>query len=256
MKSVRNAFATLELVASEQPVGVSELARQLGLPKSTVQRAVTTLAELGWIRADSANGVTRWVLTPRALTVGSAVVTGAGFRDVALPVMQELGAKTQETIHLTVPDEEGYVVLIEKVSSTRSVQAVTSVGGRAPIHATSSGLAILAHRPEADIDEMLSGSLESWTELTEVDPGRIRQELERIRERGWAVNPGWWRRDVAAVGAAIVDRQGFSIGAISISTPADRLTPDLHEPYGELVVEAARTIRSMTIASGRPETLR
>lgn len=166
--------------------------------------------------------------------------------------MQELGAKTEETIHLTVPDEDGYVVLIEKVSSTRSVQAVTSVGGRAPIHATSSGLAILAHRPQAEIDQWLSGSLERWTELTEVDPSRIREELARIRERGWAINPGWWRRDVAAVGAAIVDQQGLSIGAVSISTPADRLAPELHEPYGRLVVEAASTIHSFAVSSGRP----
>lgn len=241
MKSVRTAFAVLEAVSDHQPAGVSELARQLELPKSTVQRALRTLADIHWVRATGDERATRWVLTTRALTIGAAVARDAGFRAIAMPIMQQLGTETGETIHLTVP-EDGDVVLIDKVSSTHPVQTVSWVGGRAPIHATASGLAMLSRMPAHEVDRLLAPPLERWTELTQTDPAALRTEVERVRDRGWATNPGWWRVDVAAIGAAVVDRAGRVVGAISISTPAHRLGVDLHAPYGRLVRDAADRI--------------
>jgi IclR family transcriptional regulator, acetate operon repressor len=241
MKSVRTAFAVLEAVSDHQPAGVSELARHLDLPKSTVQRALQTLAEIHWVRATGDERATRWVLTTRALTIGSAVARDAGFRAIAMPVMQQLGSETGETIHLTVP-EDGDVVLIDKVSSTHPVPTVSWVGGRAPIHATASGLAMLSRMPAHEVDHLLAPPLDRWTELTQTDPAELRAELERVRDRGWAMNPGWWRVDVAAIGATVVDRAGRVVGAISISTPAHRLSVERHAPYGRLVCEAADRI--------------
>lgn len=243
MKSVRTAFAVLETVSEQQPVGVSELARALDLPKSTVQRSLQTLADIDWVRPIGGDRSTRWALTTKALTVGSAVARDAGLRAHAMPAMQQLGAATGETIHLTVPDG-GYVVLIEKVSSTHPVQTVSWVGGRAPIHATASGLAMLSRMPAAEVDQLLQPPLERWTDLTETDPAWIRDELETVRSRGWASNPGWWRVDVAAIGAAVVDRAGRVVGALSISAPAHRLTADLREVYGEQVRSAAARVGS------------
>ncbi|MEU1166916.1 helix-turn-helix domain-containing protein, partial [Streptomyces sp. NPDC005921] len=114
MRSVTTALQVLEAVAVNQPVGLSALARALGLPKTTVQRSLTTLADSGWIEQQASTG--RWQVGVRAFVVGSAVSARGGLRSIALPMMRELGVEVGETVHLMVPTGRE-VVLVERVDS-------------------------------------------------------------------------------------------------------------------------------------------
>lgn len=234
VKAVRNAFAVLEAVAEHQPVGVSDLARGLGLPKSTVQRAVNVLRELGWIRPNDGGVQTKWVLTTRALTVGGSVARNADLRAAALPAMQQLAQRTGETIHLTIPDGP-FVVLIDKIDSVHAVRDVSWVGGRAPIHASASGKAMLAALPRAQVEAMFADGLERYTDRTITDMQSLLVELEKTSSRGFAINTGEWREDVAATGVALLDRDHRPVGALTISAPATRLSQELHNQHGELL---------------------
>src|ERR1700746_2108386 len=99
MSSVQTALRVLEAVSERQPAGVSDIARQLDIPKTSAQRALTALRAAGWIRPASEQQPTRWVLTPRALIVGSRA--GGEMRLTALvrPLMERLHVDTRETIH-------------------------------------------------------------------------------------------------------------------------------------------------------------
>lgn len=244
MQSVRVAFTVLEAVAEDGPVGVSELSRRLGTPKSTVQRSLNVLSDLGWIRPATREDGRRWTITTKALTIGGHVAEVDGLRYAALPVMQDLGRRTEETIHLTIPEGRA-VVLVDKVDSTLPVRTVSWIGGRAPIHASASGKAILAAMPDEDVRARLGDDLESYTELTVVSLSALLDELIEIRARGYAVNPGQWRSDVAAVGAAILDRNGRPLASLSVSTPASRLSEERSRAYGELVAEGVRHVSSV-----------
>ncbi|MGD9923752.1 MAG: helix-turn-helix domain-containing protein, partial [Pseudorhodoplanes sp.] len=101
MRSVLVAFEILEAIAERQPVGVGEIARALELPKSTVQRALLTLAQGGWIRSTHGE-VTRWRLTTKPLVVGMRAAGLDGVRDAALPVMHRIRAEVNETTNLTL----------------------------------------------------------------------------------------------------------------------------------------------------------
>jgi IclR family acetate operon transcriptional repressor len=103
MRNVLNTLRVLEEVATRQPVGVGELARVLDMPKSSVQRALHTLNSAGWIRPATGE-ITRWAATTKALDVGRHASGGLGLRDAAMPVMEDLRRRTEETIHLTVPE--------------------------------------------------------------------------------------------------------------------------------------------------------
>src|SRR5690606_38322126 len=115
-----------------QPVGVSELARLLGVPKSTVQRALMTLAEAGWI-SGSGNETTKWRLTTKVLRIAGRAGGESGLRVTALAVMEELHAATEESIHLTVPEGD-HVVRIDRIDSTRPVRTYLPLGLVAPLH--------------------------------------------------------------------------------------------------------------------------
>ena len=234
MQVVHNALAVLEEIARRQPVTLAELHRVLGLPKTTVHRALATLAEAGWARSSEDR---RWSIAPRAAVLGARASSAGGLRELALPVMEALRDACGEAVHLTVPDGDA-VVLIERIDSPRAVRTYNPVGSRAPLHASANGKAILAHLPEADRQAYLAGDIATYTRRTLSSPRRLRAELARVRRQGWARNRGEYVPDVAAVAAPIFSRDGRPIAAMSISAPADRL-PEAKVPRAARLVGAA-----------------
>ena len=240
MRSVRTALRVLEGVADHQPAGVGELSRTLGLPKSSVQRALQTLGAAGWIRP-APGQVTRWVLTSRARRVGRLAAEENSIREAALGAMEHLRAETGETVHLMVPDGPR-AVLIERLETSNPVRIVLALGSSAPLHGSSNGKAILARLPTDEAEAILNGELPRYTDNTIVDREQLAAELAEIRRRGYATNNGEWRADIAAVAAAIVGPDGRPVASLSVSTPISRMPPDLPSRYGALVSAAARQV--------------
>jgi DNA-binding IclR family transcriptional regulator len=249
MRTVLAAFRVLEEVAYAQPAGVGELSRRLGMPKSSVQRALQTLWTAGWIYPDGGE-TTRWVLAPHALHIGQRAVVDIDVRDAALPVMRELRRETGETAHLMVLRGD-HAVLIEKVETEHPVRAVIELGGAVPLHGSSNGKAMLAHRTPEEVRSIVGDRLERHTERTIVDWEEFLAELERVRERGFATNVGEWRSDISAVASPIFDQGGVASASLSVSAPGSRMSDRLRESYGALVREAARRV-SATLGYRRP----
>ena len=249
MRTVLSAFRVLEEVAFTQPAGVGELARKLRMPKTTVQRALQTLWTAGWICPDGAE-TTRWVLTTRALHIGQHAVADLSVRDAALPIMRELRKETGETAHLMVL-ESGRAVLIEKVETEHPIRAVITLGSAVPLHGSSNGKAMLAHRTEDEIRALVGDKLVRHTGTTIVDWDEFLADLAAVRERGYATNVGEWRTDIAAVASPIFDHDGQPSASLSISTPSSRMPEDVRERYGALVTEAAQRA-SATLGYRRP----
>jgi IclR family acetate operon transcriptional repressor len=241
MQSVARSLRVLESVAAHQPVGVAELSRRLELPKSTVQRSLVTLAEAGWLEPVEGE-FTRWALGPAARQLARSNNREINLREAALGPMQELRDETNETIHLGVPDGLSWVVLVERMDSTQAVRTFNELGTRTPMHATSTGLSMLAHFSESRVAAVIAGGLTSYSSTTITDPDELLTELRRIRKRGYAINLRQYRPQVAAVGAAILDRNGDPIAGMCISMPDSRYQRRLTPHWGELVSKAAADI--------------
>lgn len=241
MGSVLGTLRVLEEVAQRHPIGVSELARLTGMPKSTVQRCLVTLREAGWLRVVDTERA-RWGVTSKALMVGLAAAGNDGLKEIAEPVLEELCNATEETIHLVIRDGSSLTVVMRK-DSLQAVRTFVEVGTRAPIHATSSGVAILARlRPER-VDEILAATLDRSTGNTMVTHTELLAEIDRTRERGYSINEAsWWRQGVSAIGAAIVSPAGKPIAAIAVSVPTSRFSMDDAPRLGELAMKSANSI--------------
>ncbi len=239
MGSVTTALRVLEAVSELQPVGVSEVARHLRLPKSSAQRALGALAAEGWIRPLGDARATRWALTPRALVVGSRAGGELRLPGVARPAMESLHAQTRETIHLLVREGDD-MVLIERLESPQLVRSSYPLGMRVPMTASSTGKAYLAALPPEQQAVVLEHELRAPTSATIVDRERLRADLDETRARGYATNHGELSPDIRAVAAAIVDAGGLPAAAMSISVPAQRMDDELWERYGAMVADAAR----------------
>ncbi|MFC6870525.1 IclR family transcriptional regulator [Haloechinothrix salitolerans] len=239
--SVLNALRILEAVSHQQPVGVSELSRHVDLPKSSVQRSLRTLESAGWLRMVDRS---RWGLTAKALGIGLRASGEWDIRTVAQPVMRRLCAETNETVHLVLRDDDEGIVAAREDSS-QTIRTYVALGTRAPLYATSSGIAIMSRLPEEETAAILDGDLKSFTDTTVTDPELLMGEVRRTAERGYAFNPSsWWRPHVAAVAAPILNGAGEPLAALVISIPDFRVTEEVAAAIGESVRAAATEVCS------------
>jgi DNA-binding IclR family transcriptional regulator len=236
--SVESAFHVLEAVAEHQPIGVGALSRRLGIPKTTVQRALRTMSSLRYVAPEG--DPTRWRLTLRAFHVGIKA-SAMSLRDYAIPEMRRLLEQTEEAIHLTVL-EGRHVVVVEKLDSSRGVRAYTERGEYLPANSSATGKAILAVSPESIVARFLADPLLKLTERTIVDPIKFRAELEITKARGYGLNIGERRPDVNALGAIIRDASGAPIAGLGISAPSVRFPPNRLAITAELVIAAANRV--------------
>jgi len=241
MDSVKTALKVLEQVGIAGHVGVSELARAVGEPKSTIQRDLVTLHEAGWIRPVDLHGRRRWTLSSKVLALARRFQPALRLREHALPVMEELRDLTRETIHLMLR-EGNRVVLIERLDSPQTLRTVRQLGASTPLHAASNGKAVLAYLTEAERAAYLARPLQAFTPRTLTDPAAVERDLEKTRSRGYSLGDGELDLDVRAVAAAIRLETGEPVAALSISCPAFRFPDDKVGQYGEWVSRAAARI--------------
>ncbi|MGW2570982.1 IclR family transcriptional regulator [Streptomyces sp. NPDC001537] len=241
MKSVTRSLRILEAVAQHQPVTVGELTKLFGLPKSTVQRTLVSLAEAGWLRANRKD-TTRWEIGVRVLAVRPAALQGSSLFAAAREPMVRLRDAVNETIHLSVPDALQCMVVVDRVDCDHAVRTFHTIGDTSPLHATAVGRAVLAHLPRRDVEDLIAAGLERFSDMTPAEPDELRAELDRIRTDGYAINRNQFRPGVCAVAAAVLDEDGTPLAAVAVSMPEARYDEASAPKWGRLVADTAAEI--------------
>lgn len=222
MQTAVSALRVLDEVARSQPVGVTDLAKSMDMPKSTTQRALRALEEAGWIRraGSSRQG---WVLTTKPIDMARHVAADTGLREAAREQMMRLRDETGESVHLAIR-EENIAVIIDVEDTVDPVRIFWPPGVRSAIHATANGKALVAWMPPADI-RRVCGNLTRFTDTTCTDIDELLDELATVREQGWAKAWGELRPDIASVAAPVMDRLGSPLASMSVFAPVHRM-PD------------------------------
>jgi DNA-binding IclR family transcriptional regulator len=238
LSTVRNAARLLKVFRSrETDLGVSELARRLGLGKSTVHRLLTTLAAEGLIEQDPRTGGYRLGIV--MFELGEAVRVHMDLHAAVGPVLAELRAQTGESSQVGVLDGHE-VVYVDRLESAHSLRLFTETGRRVPVHCTSSGKVLLAHLPDAGREAVLRAApLSAHTPHTITDPGRLHAELVKVRRRGWAEAVNEREVGVASVAAPVRDAAGQVVAAISIGVPLARCSVLALRRLAPTITEAA-----------------
>ena len=237
LKSVSTALDVLECFAVDGELGVSDIARKLGIAKSTAHRLLSTLCSKGIAEQSPDTGLYRLGL--HLYELGQLAQARNIRRHVALPIMISLAASTRHTINLAVIDGPD-VVFLERLETNDDVRFLGHAGRRYPSHCTSSGKAIAAYNPEAAQARRDAGfpPRVSHTVRTQVDWDR---QLVEVRRRGFAVSIGESFENVTAIAVPILDPARRATSAVSILGPSSEIVPDL-ERLARLVQMAARRI--------------
>jgi DNA-binding IclR family transcriptional regulator len=241
-------LALLACVRDRGGAGLGELAREFSISKSTVLRLAAPLLEADLLARDEEGG--RFRLGYGALRLGQAYLSRLDLRSVAAARCQALMRAARETVHLVVYDPP-YVVYVDKVENEANVRMASRVGSRAPAYCTGVGKAILAWLPEPALDEVIDAGLTARTPHTITDPGKLRAELAKIRQRGYAVDDRENEPDVRCVAAPIFEHTGTVAAALSVSGLSSRITIARVRELGPLVADAARRI---SLDLGAPES--
>jgi DNA-binding IclR family transcriptional regulator len=221
------------------PLGVTRIARELGLSKAVVHRILQTLVSKGMLVADGHRRGYR--LGPAASTLGSRALQDSDLRAAAIELLRELRAVTGETTTLTALIPQGRIYL-EQVPSPQDIKMTVEQGRRFPLHAGASGKCMLAFLPEQHREQLLAEKLPSWTPLTRTDAGALRAEAREIQRRGYAISAGERQPDAASVAAPVLGPSGVVLGAISVCGPRYRFTREVAESVAGRLVSTARAI--------------
>lgn len=236
-----NAVDVLLLFSEKRPLlSAAEVSELLDMPRSTTYRYLRTLRSSGLLEEDDGGG---YRLGPRILQLARVARQDHGLHEVALPVMRDLAARTQEAVLLT-RRLGTQVICVERVESTHPVRLSYERGHVLPVHAGASAKVLLAFSEPSEIDLVLAGpdELPRFTDRTVTDPAALRAQLSLIRERGYAVSDGEVDVGVRGVAAPVFDHNGRLAAGLSVAGPSFRLTDEVSTAVVVAVREAAARI--------------
>jgi len=238
-------------VLSSQSEGLSlaELSVEVEAPKSTLRNSLGPLVLDGFLMLQGA----RYRLGPRAFRLAADMIAGWSLNSNVRPFMNDLAAKTGETVALSLLDRDGHrSVFVEVVESAPGVKFSIQPGRSVELYAGASGRVLLAFQSEEYKKHYLStAKFERLTKNTTVDPKILRQQLDQIRSTGFWVNLGEAMSDVAVIAAPIFAPDKSIRAALSVGGPLHRLESRVDEIV-ELVVAAAKAASGEAVSALGP----
>jgi IclR family transcriptional regulator, pca regulon regulatory protein len=250
-QSLERGLAILSAFTPDRPaLGISELARKLGLTRSTTHRYVATLATLGYLYQDDATR--KYRLGPRVIDLGFSVLGSMELREIAAPHLRRLTDITGHTSNLAIRDDTD-VILIDRVRGRpgryHHLESSLHAGSRLPSYCSATGKALLAFLPRPDLDRLLDRiDLVQRGPRTLTDKAALLAELEQVRRTGVAVNDEELDSGLRSIAAPVRARSGEVVAAVNVSIPWSPVAMrDLAVQLGPALQATARQIAARVI---------
>ncbi|HEX6518250.1 MAG TPA: IclR family transcriptional regulator [Nocardioidaceae bacterium] len=246
VQSVDRALNILDILARLGEAGVTEVAGELGVHKSTAFRLVATLESHGMVEQNEERG--KYRLGVGVLRLAGATTARLDVVQEARPVTRKLAADSAETVNIAVLSETSALYL-DQVSGSSALQSHNWVGQRIPLHATSNGKVLLSGLDPEQLDPHL-GRLPAYTPETITSRSALRKEIDAVREQGYAVAVDELEVGLTAIAAPIRNVHGDVVASLSVSGPTFRISDERRKELTGLVVDAADEV-SLRLGWGR-----
>jgi len=234
VQSVDRTLSILELLGSEpRGLSITELSNRLELAKSTVHRLLSTLVQRGYIVQN--RETERYLLGMKVVALSNLVLEGLDIRNVVRKHIETLAIRTDEVVHLCI-QEQDKVIYIDKVESSHTIRMYSRIGKQALMHCTGVGKVLLSGLDKTEVDSIIERQgLPAHTETTITDRDALFQNLEQIRNQGYAMDECEHEDGIRCVAAPVHDHTGKVVASISIAGPTSRVTKERVEQ--ELISE-------------------
>ncbi|MCM3716312.1 IclR family transcriptional regulator [Alkalihalobacillus oceani] len=221
--SIDKAVDIIILLSQKPNRTLKQIYEELGYPASTCFNIITTLEQRGIVEKNKLTS--QFKLGTTLMRLGMQLYEDIDIRKVALPIMKTLVAKFGETSYLTIVDYSTYEgVVIDKIESLKTVTVIRSIGSRVPLYASATGKSLLSGLTNDEIEDYFSKvNFVKYTEKTITSKDQLMEELNDIREMGYAITENDMGDGASAVSAPIKDYQGKVVAAVSLSGPSNRM---------------------------------
>jgi IclR family acetate operon transcriptional repressor len=238
ISSVDNALRLLQLFRERDAVRLTDACSYLNVAHSTAHRLLAMLVHHGFVRQDEKSRAYR--PGPTLIEIGLAVVQKMDVRTEARPLLEQLAARFEETIHLVIL-EGTQVRYIDAVESTRALRVAPRMGTLLPAHCTSAGKALLAELSPEMLQRMYAdpASLERLTDLSLSTFSQLNGALDEIRSTGYATNYEESEEGVGSVAIALRDGRGDAVAAIAVAVPTTRLNQTARREIAAALLDLA-----------------
>jgi DNA-binding IclR family transcriptional regulator len=217
--SVSKSLRILQLLACHESMRVTELSRELDVAASTAHRLLNIMRSHDFVEQDADSP--RYRLGPAALKLGRPARGHPSLLPVSRPYLVRLAAELDETVNLVVLDGPD-ALFLDGVQSRQAVRVATRTGARLPAYATAGGKVLLAHLPYQSVRALYPGELRRVTRQTLPDMQALQQELQKVREHGYALNLGEHLAEVYAIGVPVNGDDGRPVAAVTVAGPVTR----------------------------------
>ncbi len=249
VQALDRGLTILNALAGQQGAPLSDLARQVSMPPSSVHRFLITLQGHGFVDFDA--HTQEWSIGIGAFRVGNRFLRRTNLVEAAQAPMRQLMEATKETANLGIADQ-GFIVFISQIETPNPIRAMFRAGARSQMHASGIGKAMLAHMPKPEVEKIITANdLPEFTANTLTDAKALFQDLEVIAQRGWAIDNEERYTGMRCIASAIFDQQGLPVAGVSISGPMARFTDELLASAGPLVRATAAEITTLTGGTGQ-----
>jgi DNA-binding IclR family transcriptional regulator len=240
VEAVLAALDVLECFLAKPGLTTMELLHATGFTRNRVMRLTGTLRHRGYLMADPATGV--FSIGPKLFALGKVFERNRLMLSLVRPVLRDIALKTGESASLYVRDGFERVVLA-RADGTHAIRHAISEGQRMDLHAGAAGKVILAFSTVEMLDIVLARTgLPKRTDATITHRFRLLKELENVRNQGYAVSIGERAADVCALAAPVFEHGDELVGALCISGPISRFTPEVRKSHAALLLAAGRTL--------------
>lgn len=228
------------LSAAGEPLRFIDLANCSNIPKGSLHRILANLTDERLLRYDERSKTYRLGL--RLVTWAHNSWHNLDIRHLAAEEMERLGELTNETVHLAVLDGD-HIVYVDKHESRQKVRMYSAVGKVGPVHCTGVGKAIAAFLGANEQEELVQRlSFERYTTSTITNANEFLAELARVRESGYARDESEHEDEIRCIAAPVLDGDGRSVGSISVSAPAYRITDEKIKDWLPLLLDSTRRV--------------
>jgi IclR family pca regulon transcriptional regulator len=243
VQSLERGLAVIRSFSENAPrQTLSEVARRTGYSRAACRRLLHTLEALNYVELDGRD----FYLLPHTLDIGYSYLSSLSFRRIVEPFIEELSSKVKESVSVSVLDQ-GEVVYVSRVATSRIMTVSISVGNRMPAYCTSMGRVLLASMPVEEQRRHLSHvPLTALTKYTLTDEDAILAELAKVAKRGWALNDQELEVGLRSVAAPIVDSSRRTVAAMNVSTHVGRVNQrELREKMLPALLETTERVNAL-----------
>ncbi len=240
IRSVERALEVLMCFSNRTPeLSMTEISEMVGINKSTIHRLLATLEGKRFVERNPVTNLYRPGI--RFIQIAYLTIDHNDLKRVATPFMNELCNQFHENVNLSILDETN-VVYVEVVESEQRIKLAASPGQHLPAFCTASGKAILAFMPEKKVTTILEKGMPKYTSNTIISPESYFADMNKTRERGFAISQQEFEEGINAVAAPIFNDEQEPVASVSIAGPAFRLPLDRMKQIGTNLISVATNI--------------